>query len=280
MTLLYLNGEYMPLEHGRVPVEDRGFQFADGVYEVLRTYAGRPFRMKEHLARLERSLKALEIPLPEPLAKVEEVCGKVAGDLGDATVYLQVTRGSAPRNHAFPADARPTFLAYARAFTPEPPGTSWKLLTMLDDRWGRCDIKTVCLLSNVLARQKAARAACDEGLFVGEDGTVTEGNATSAFMVRGGALVTHPATNRILHGITREAVIQLARELGIAVLEQTYTLPAALAADEFFMTGTGTEVMPVTVIDGRKIGSGAPGPVTQRLGTAFNDLVKRETGLS
>ena len=136
---------------------------------------------------------------------------------------------------------------------------------MLDDRWGRCDIKTVCLLSNVLARQKAARAGCDEGLYVRDNGTVTEGNATSAFMVRGGAIVTHPATNRILPGITREAVIQLARELGIAVLEQTYSLPDARAADEFFMTGTGIEVMPVTVIDGRNIASGTPGPVTLRL---------------
>lgn len=277
MTTLYLNGEYLPLEQGRVSVEDRGFQFGDGVYEVIAAYGGRFFRLPQHLERLERSLKAVEIPLPEPLEKIGDVCRRLAEGPGNVTVYLQVTRGAAPRNHVFPGKVRPTFLAYARPFSPAPPDRTWKLLSLPDDRWGRCDIKTICLLSNVLARQKAARAGCDEGLYVREDGTVTEGNATSAFMVRGGSILTHPATNRILHGITRQAAIETAREIGTPVEERTYTLSEAVAADEFFMTGTTTEVTPVASIDGRPVASGKPGPVTLRLQEAFRALVRRET---
>jgi D-alanine transaminase len=273
---LYLNGEYLPIEQGRVSVEDRGFQFGDGVYEVLRAYGGRLFRAREHLARLERSLKFLEAPLPEPLPKIEEVCRRVIGGPHDALVYLQVTRGAAPRVHAFPKGIRPTFLAYARPFKADPPGKTWTLLSMLDDRWAHCDVKTVCLLANVLGRERAARAGCDEGLFVREDGTVTEGNATNAFLVRGGAILTHPADHRVLHGITREAALQAAREQRIPVLEQPFTLAEALGGDEFFMTGTGCEAMPVVAIDGKKIGSGSPGPVTLRLQSALAALVRRE----
>lgn len=273
---LYLNGEFLPIEQGRVSVEDRGFQFGDGVYEVVRAYGGRLFRWREHLARLERSLKFLEVAIPEPPGRIAEVCRRLIGGPHDATVYLQVTRGAAPRVHAFPRDVRPTFLAYARPFKADPPGKTWTLLSMLDDRWAHCDMKTICLLANVLGREKAARAGCDEGLFVREDGNVTEGNATNAFLVRGGAAVTHPADNRVLHGITREAVIGLARELRIPVIEQRFTLADALAADEFFMAGTGIQVMPVVAIDGKKIASGLPGPVTRRLQGAFDDLVRRE----
>jgi len=275
---LYLDGRYMPLEEGRVPVEDRGYQFGDGVYEVIHVYGGKPFRMRQHLARLERSLAGIEIALPEPLPKIEEVCRRLIGTLREASVYLQVTRGVAPRSHAFPRGTRPVFLAYARETPPPPAGKSLSLLSVLDDRWGRCHIKTICLLPNVLARQKAVLAGCDEALFVREDGTVTEGSSSNAFMVRGGAVVTHPANNRILNGVTREAVVQLARQEGIAVLEQAFSLQEALEGDEFFMTGTTTEVGPVAAIDGKKIGMAAPGPVSQRLKAAFDALVRQECG--
>jgi len=272
---LYLNGEYLPVEQGRVSVEDRGFQFGDGVYEVIRAYGGKLFRLRQHLERLERSLAFVQIPLPEPVAKIDEVCRKLAAPLGDALVYLQVTRGAAPRLHAFPKGARPTFLAYARPYRPDPPGKTYALLSVRDDRWAHCDIKTICLLANVLAKEKAVRAGCDEALFVRENGTVTEGATTNAFLVRGGALVTHPADHRVLHGITRAVVLELARELSLPVLQQTFTLDEAFAADEFFLTGTGIHSGPVVSIDGRKIGSGSPGPVVRRLQAAFDDLVLR-----
>ncbi|HLF95332.1 MAG TPA: D-amino acid aminotransferase [Planctomycetota bacterium] len=273
---LYLNGEYLPIGQGRVSVEDRGFQFGDGVYEVMRAYGGKVFRMGRHLDRLERSLAFLQVPLPEPRAKIEEVCRRLLGELKDATIYLQVTRGAAPRVHAFPKDIRPTMVGYARRYQADPPDRTWRLLSVTDDRWAHCDIKTICLLPNALAKQKAVQAGCDEALFVREDGTVTEGCTTNAFLVRGGAMVTHPADPRVLHGITREAAIELARELGIPLLEQRFALREALEADEFFMTGTGIHAMPVVSIDGRKIGAGTAGPVTQRLRAAFDDLVRRE----
>jgi D-alanine transaminase len=273
VTTFYLNGEFLPLDRARVSVEDRGFQFGDGVYEVLRAYGGKIFRLRQHLDRLERSLGFLQIPLPEPRAKIEEVSRRLLADLGDATIYMQVTRGAAPRVHAFPKDVRPTFVAYARPYKADPPEKTWSLLSVLDDRWAHCDIKTICLLANALAKQKAAQASCDEALFVREDGVVTEGCTTNAFMVRGSALVTHPADHRVLHGITRAVVLELARDLGISLLEQRFTLQEACGADEFFMTGTGIHAMPVTSIDGKKIGTG---PVTRRLRAAFDELVRRE----
>lgn len=275
MNDLYLNGEYNALKEGRVSVEDRGFQFADGVYEVVRVYDGRPFRLREHLARLERSLAGVEIPLPEPLPKIEEICRRLIGTLKEATIYLQVTRGASPRSHAFPRGVPPTLVAYVRPIKAYPLDKTFSLLTAFDDRWGRCHLKTIALLPNVLAKQKAAEAGCDEALFVREDGTVTEGSSSNAFLVRAGALVTHPSTNRILNGITREVVLGLAREFGIPVLERTYALSETVEGDEFFMTGTTTEVMPVVSIDGKRIGSGAPGPITQKLQSAFCEQVKR-----
>ncbi len=275
---LYLDGRYLPLEEGRVPVEDRGFQFGDGVYEVIHVYGGRPFRIRRHLERLEQSLAGIDIPLPEPLPRIEEVCRRVMGPLREASIYLQVTRGASPRVHAFPRGIRPTFLAYARELRPHPPGRTLALLSVLDDRWGRCHLKTVCLLPNVLARQKAVLAGCDEALFVREDGMVTEGSSSNAFLVRGGELVTHPATNRILNGVTREAVIELAGREGIPVRERPFPLPEAKVGDEFFMTGTLTEVTPAVSIDGQRIGGGAEGPVTRRLREAFEALVRRECG--
>lgn len=274
--LLYLNGAYMPIAEGRVSVEDRGFQFGDGVYEVIRVYNGRPFRIGRHLARLERSLAGLEIPAPEPTPRIEEICGRVLGGLREATIYLQVTRGAAPRKHAFPQAAKPTFVAYAREIASFPPGKTTSLLSVLDDRWGRCHLKVIALLPNILGRQKAAQAGCDEGLFVREDGRVTEGTASNAFLVKNGAVRTHPADHRILGGITRDAVLEVARGLGIAADERPFTLAEAAGADEFFMSGTTSEVMPATSIDGKKIGDGAAGPVTLRLQAAFGDLVRRE----
>ena len=161
---LYLNGEYLPLDQGKVSVEDRGFQFGDGVYEVVRVYKGKAFRLDKHLARLEQSVKGIEIPMPEPPAKITEVCQKLIQGLDEAQIYLQVTRGVAPRMHAFPSDVRPTFVAYARSVTPHAPDRVYALKTLVDDRWGRCHLKTTCLLANILgssgpSRRNATRAS-------------------------------------------------------------------------------------------------------------------------
>lgn len=273
---LYLNGEYLPLEQGRVSVEDRGFQFGDGVYEVIRVYRGKPFRLQKHLSRLEQSVKGIDIPMPEPPQKMEEVCRAVIRGLEEAQIYLQVTRGSAPRVHAFPPEIRPTFVAYARAVKPHPPDRVFTLKTVTDDRWGRCHLKTICLLANILGKQRAVEAGCDEGLFVRENGTVTEGTSSNAFFVRGGALFTHPADNRILNGVTREAVLEIARQQGVRMRHQPVTLTEAMGAEEAFVTGTLTEIMPAVAIDGKTVGNGKVGPVTVKLKTAFRELTAKE----
>ena len=275
MTNLYLNGEYLPLEQGRVPVEDRGFQFGDGVYEVIRVYHGKPFRLGKHLARLEQSVKGIEMALPEPLQKIEEVCRTVIKGLEEATIYLQVTRGAAPRVHAFPRDIRPTFVAYATPATRPPDDKAYTLKTVPDDRWGRCHLKTICLLPNILAKQKAVEAGCDEGLFV-RDNVVTEGTTSNAFFVRNGALITHPADHRILNGVTRDALLELARQLGVRVRHQAVTLTEATASDEVFMTGTTTEIMPAVSIDGKPVGNGKPGPITLKLRAAYREMTEKE----
>ena len=269
----WLNGRYLPLEEARVPVEDRGFQFGDGVYEVIRVYRTVPFRLDRHLARLGRSLKGVGIVRPEPESKIREICLTLAGPMEDGIVYLQVTRGVAPRSHDAPRDLRPTFLAYGRLL-PARSGKGVALRSVADNRWGRCDLKTICLLPNVLARREAADAGADDALFVRADGTVTEAASSNVFMVRGGAIVTHPADHRILNGVTRDAVIEAA---GGGVEERPFTIDEARAADELFLTGTTTEVGPATALDGRPVGSGEPGPVALRLAEAFRDLVKRET---
>lgn len=273
---LYLNGEYLPLEQGRVSVEDRGFQFGDGVYEVIRVYRGKPFRLPKHLARLEQSVKGIEIPLPEPIPKIEEVCRKLIAGLEEAQIYLQVTRGTAPRVHAFPSEIRPTFVAYARSVKPHPADRVYSLKTVVDDRWGRCHLKTICLLPNILGKQRAVEAGCDEGLFVRENGTVTEGTSSNAFFVRGGALYTHPADNRILNGVTREAVLEIARQQGVRMRHQAVTLQEAMGAEEAFVTGTLTEIMPAVTIDGKPVGTGKAGPITLKLKAAFRELTSRE----
>jgi D-alanine transaminase len=272
---LYLNGEYLPLDQGRVSVEDRGFQFGDGVYEVIRVYKAKPFRLDKHLARLEQSVKGIEIPMPEQPQKIGEICLQLLEGITEGQIYLQVTRGTAPRVHAFPQDVRPTFVAYARAVTPHAPDRSYTLKTVVDDRWGRCHLKVICLLPNILGKQRAVEAKCDEGLFV-RDGVVTEGTSSNAFFVRDGALLTHPSDNHILNGVTREAVLEIARQQGIRVRFQPVPIGEAMSAQEAFVTGTLTEIMPAVSIDGKPVGAGKPGPVTTKLRNAFREMTSKE----
>lgn len=276
----FVNGRFHPLEEATVSVEDRGFQFGDGVYEVIRTYRGKPFHLDAHLARLERSARAIELPLPWNIqqwaAYVHD--GIVRSGYPESKVYLQLTRGAAPRDHAFPASAKPTAVMTVREMKPMDPAvraSGVAVMTMDDWRWGRCDIKSVNLLPNVMARQKAKQAGVFEAVFI-RNGQVTEGAVSNVMVVKAGRVLTAPEGERILSGVTRMLVLELIRKEGLPVEERFVTLDELLRADEIFLTSTTVEVLPVIRVDGQAIGpggSGKPGPVTLKLQAAFQRLV-------
>ena len=277
--LVYLNGRYLPSAEATISVLDRGFVFGDGVYEVWRVVRGQLFEPERHQARLERGLRALRIVRPDEarldriVAIPERLLDENGLAAGDATLYVEITRGAAPRTHYFPAaETAATMLVMASAFTPSPArfnGT--KVITQPDVRWMRCDIKTIQLLPNVLARQAAAEAGASEAVFV-RDGVITEGTHTTVFGVIGGVLRTHPGNHQVLPGVTRDVVIELARELGIEVREEGIQLMELPRAAELFLTGTTTDVTPVLEVDGRAIGEGTPGRLT---GTLRDRLIAR-----
>ncbi len=276
---VYLNGEFIPAEQAVVPVNDRGFLFADGVYEVARIYDGRIFKMPEHLRRLADGLAAIRIELPE-IAELTGIAEHLldANDLraGGSTVYIQVTRGVAPRKHAFPQGVKPTVFVAVNAYA-EPPLEYWTdgvaAIRYPDIRWARCDIKSISLLPNVLANNAAHEAGGFEALFV-RDGVVIEGSHSNLAAVYDGTVVTFPLSNYILPGITRACVVGLCRDLAVPVREGPIYDDRLFDAQELFLLGTTTEVMPVVRVDGRAIGAGRPGPVTRRLIEAYRELTR------
>lgn len=268
--LVYLNGRYLPREEATISVEDRGFLFADGVYEVVRVVRGKPHLLQEHLDRMAAGLKALRIDFDD-VEGLAEVAGRLVEENrldDDATLYLQVTRGSAPRKHAFPEPGTPpTVFAMARPFTPHPEKhyeDGVQVITYPDIRWSRCDIKSIALLPNVLANQKAKESGAYEAVLV-RDGVLLEGSQSNLFAVKDGTLITFPACNYILAGITRAQIIELAHQLRIPTREAPIYLRDLDSVDELFLTGTTTEVMPVVNVDGRVVAGGEPGPITRRL---------------
>jgi len=271
--IVWLNGEVTDYENARVSLEDRGFYFGDGVYEVIRAYGGVPFAMDRHLARLERSAAGIELPMPKSSIELSGLVTQLIQQSGisDAEVYIQVTRGAARRNHLFPANVAPTLAVGVRGVRTVPPGL-WEggcaLISLADQRWSRCDLKTICLLPNVLAKEAASRAGGFDAVLV-RDGFVTEGTASNIFIWESGELHTPIADNRILPGITRATVIGLARELGLLVVERNLTLPEVLSAAEVFITSTTIELMPVASVDGHQIGTGQPGDTWRALYSAF-----------
>lgn len=277
----FVNGRFMPLEEATVPVEDRGFQFGDGIYEVIRTYGGRLFRLDEHLARLERSARAIELPAPWDVRQWADYVQEGVQRAGypDCKVYLQLTRGVAPRDHLFPASVKPTAVMTVREMRPMDPALrpSGVAVTTTDDwRWGRCDIKSVNLLPNVMARQQATQAGAFEAVFI-RQGLVTEGAVSNVMVVKAGRVLTAPEGERILSGVTRTLVLDLARKEGLPVEERFVTLDELRHADEVFLTGTTVEVLPVIRVDGKAVGpggSGKPGPVTLRVQAAFRRSVE------
>ncbi len=280
--IAYVNGRYVTHQAAAIHIEDRSVQFADAVYEVCEVKDGRLIDEMRHLARLNRSLAALRIGLPMSLASLGVVLREVVrrNRVRNGIVYLQVTRGTAPRNHAFPQnDIRPGVIVTARSLDPAEGERRARegvaVITTPDIRWGRVDIKTVGLLPNVLAKQKAREAGAYEAWFVNAEGFVTEGASTNAWIVtKDGTLVTHAADQAILHGITRIAVLELAEEEGIRVEERRFTIAEALSAREAFITAASTIVMPVVAVDGKPIGDGKPGPMASRLRAIFHAHVE------
>ncbi|NUB12121.1 D-amino-acid transaminase [Azospirillum brasilense] len=279
----YVNGRYLPHRQAAVHVEDRGFQFADGVYEVVTLLDGRFADMDGHMERLGRSLSELRMDWPAAPRVVTMIARELVRRNGvrNGSLYIQVTRGVAPRDFKFPADTPATLVMTVKRVTafakPEQLEKGVAVVTVPDIRWGRRDIKTVGLLAPVLAKQQAAESGAYEAWLIDPDGTVTEGSSSNAWIVtQDGVLVTRPLSQKILNGITRLSLLRLAGERGIPVEERSFTVEEALAAREAFVSSAGTFALPVTRIDGKPVGEGRPGPVTRALRQAYLDYVAAE----
>lgn len=277
--LAWLNGEILDLASAKVSVEDRGFQFGDGVYEVVRVYEGRPFALEEHLHRLHRSAREIELELPLSLGELAEEAVRLIARAGiaEAELYIQVTRGAARRNHLFPSGVPPTLVMTVRSVRHIPMELRQqgiRVLTVPDERWGRCDIKSICLLPNVLAKERAHRAGAFEALFV-RDGLVLEGTSSNVFAWTGDELVTPVADHRILSGITRGFVLHLAQQRGYRTVERDLPLAEMKAAREVIIAGTVTELLAVIAVDGDPVGSGSPGPLFRELYAAYREMIAR-----
>lgn len=281
---VYLNGHWLTKDQAAVSVEDRGFMFADGVYEVVRYYNGRPFAMDAHVERLQKSLKQVRLELPSDTQPLDSLSDDLMrrNDLTDGHAYWQVTRGAAPRKHPFPSgEAHPTVLMVAYPdppMDPRSPVPTMRAVTHPDQRWSRCEIKSLMLLPNVLARQAAADVGCDEAILV-RDGTISEGTARSICIVDKGRVRTHPLDGRILGSITRRVVLDQAREMGLTVEEDYFSLEQLLAADEVLAVGTTTQVASIVKVDGRAVGEETPGPVATCLSAAYRELVAHQCGV-
>lgn len=276
-----VNGEIIDINENIVPMEDRGHQFGDGVYEVVRVYNGRCFALKEHLERLHFSLRALRIPAIytfEELVEFHELLIEKSGIIS-GTIYLQITRGVGPRTHNFPKLVVPRLTMSIRAChvdNTELWEQGAKAIMIPDERWLRCDIKSLNLLGNILGKQQAKEAGCYEGIMV-RDEHVTEGTSSNFYVVKDDVIWTHPATNLILKGITRTILLEkVVKKLQIPVLEKAFPVKFIKGAAEVFLSGTSTEIMPITMINGTVVGDGSVGPITRQLQTAYGKLIDEE----
>ena len=280
----YVNGQYAPLGEATVHIEDRGFQFADGVYEVWAVFDGRLADYEGHMTRLGRSLSELRIPAPMTKEALTQVLRETIrrNRVRDGLVYLQITRGTARRDHAFPAEGTPPSvivtaknLNYPRSEAQAAKGVA--VITQPDIRWGRCDIKTVGLLPNVLAKQAAKERGAAEAWFVDDMGLVTEGSSTNAWIVdQDGKLRTRDTQANILRGVTRAAVLDILASEGFELDERPFSVDEAKAAKEAFYTSASGFVMPAISIDGARIGDGKPGPVATRLRARYIEAARRD----
>ncbi len=270
---VYLNGEFMPLAEARVPVLDRGFVFGDGVYELVPVYSNKPFRLDEHLRRLQASLDGIRLANPHGIAVWRERILQLIAlqDFADQSVYIQVTRGVAPRDHAFPKGVPPTVFMFAQPLvsaTDAQKAAGVCAITAPDIRWGRCDIKAISLLANVLARQQAVDADCAETVMLRE-GFLSEGAASNIFAVKNGVLLAPSPSNLILTGITYDVVLELAAAHGIPYELRAISEAELRSADELWMTSSTKEIMPIVTLDGVPVGSGAPGPLARQMDALY-----------
>ncbi len=281
--IAYVNGRYVPHRSAAVHVEDRGYQFADGVYEVCEIWHGFIVDETRHLDRLERSLRELSMAMPMSRAALKVVVREVIrrNRVENGLFYLQVTRGVAPRDHAFPPKwTEPALVVTAKSISPAKgermAAEGVGVITLPDNRWERVDVKSVSLLPNVLAKEKAKEAGAREAWFVDRDGFVTEGSSTTAWIVtQNGILVTRPNGTGILPGITRITATEVARRAGFKVEERKFTVAEAKAAREAFITAASTIVMPVVSIDGEAVANGHPGSIATQLRAAFHDVAEK-----
>ena len=283
--MIYLNRRFMPIEEAMVPVLDRGFIFGDGVYEVIPVYSRLPFRLAEHLRRLQNSLDAISLKNPHTDAEwaqlISQLIGHNAGE--DQYLYLHITRGVAKRDHAFPKLVTPTVFMMSSPLPTPPSGLKTSgvtAITTVDNRWLRCDIKSISLLPNVLLRQQAVAAGTAEALLL-RDGFLTEGAASNIFVVSKGVLFAPPKNNLMLPGITYDLVLELAEADGMRT--QVAPVPEAIvrAADELWLTSSTREVLPITVLDGQPVGNGQPGPLFKRMDALYQSYkatVMRQPG--
>lgn len=281
--IVYLNGRFLPKDEATISPDDRGFLFGDGVYEVLHGYDGHVFRAGAHWRRLRKCLDELRIPgcdgldydgIAAELVRLNQVADN------EALIYLQVSRGPAPRKHAFPADPRPTVYGFAMPFAPTAAKRErgYRAITVPDERWLRCHIKAISLLGNVLANQAAADAGVDESIMI-RDGRATEGSHSTFAAVFDGVIWTAPLGNLILPSITREVLMEICAANGYPVREEFPPEARLAAADELMVWSTTTEVMPVVELNGRPVGGGQPGPVARQLHAAFLKVLEAEKGM-
>ncbi len=265
-STVYLNGEFLPLEAAKVSVFDRGFIFGDGIYEYLPVFGRRLFRWQQHLARLEASLRAVRIDNPLTRSQWRDVFDRLIAknNTDEQAIYIQITRGVAPRDHGFPDNATPTVLVYAQPRTSPPAEQGVSAITAPDIRWNRCDIKSTSLIANVLARQLAVDAGAAEAILL-RDGFMTEGAACNIFIVKNGVVVTPPKGPHILPGITRDLAIELMHAHQVPCEERAVPEAELRTAEEILLTSSGKEIVAITQVDGKPIGNGKPGPMYKRV---------------
>lgn len=272
---VYLNGNYLPLEQACVPVLDRGFIFGDGVYEVIPVYGRKAFRLEHHLQRLKNSMQAVRLNNPHTDEEWSDIINNVVerNDGGDQSIYLQITRGVASRDHRFPDDAIPTVFVMSNLFVMVPTeqlehGVS--AITLDDIRWQYCSIKSIALLPNILLRQQAVEQGAAEAILL-RDNEVTEGAASNVFIVKDGVIITPPKTDCLLPGITRDLVVEQAHEHDLPVEETIIKQEELLVADEIWLTSSTKEILPVTQLNNQNVGTGKPGPVWKQMYGLYQD---------
>jgi D-alanine transaminase len=269
----YLNGDYLPLGDAKISVLDRGFVFGDGVYELVPVYSMKPFRLEAHLRRLQGSLDGIRLANPHDATGWRERILKLIElqDFADQSLYIQVTRGVAPRDHAFPKDTPPTVFMFAQPLvtaTPAQKAAGVCAVTAIDNRWLRCNIKAISLLANILLRQQAVDADCAETIML-RDGFLTEGAASNIFIVKDGVLLAPPPSHLMLTGITYDVVRELAVANGMPHAVRAISEAELRAADEVWMTSSTKEVMPIVRLDGAQVGAGVPGPLARQMDALY-----------